>query len=147
MHFIKTFKCIGIKLDTVFSLNLFYLLCFYGYVLSSFLMCLFVFSLSLLDRLLYFIGEAPPTPISFISAFICINFFLLLSLSLFHNSFSGFWSWMLHLFIFNLPCFLVNAMELLSTALTQFHECGIQPSCSSSFLKRWQVEFDFFPSK
>lgn len=146
MHFIKTFKCIGIKLDTVFSLNLFYLLCFYGYVLSSCLMCLFVLSLSLLDRLLYFIGEAPP-PISFISAFICINFFLLLSLSLFNNSFSGFWSWMLHLFIFNLPCFLVNAMEILSTALTQFHEFGIQPSCSSSFLKRWQVEFDFFPSK
>lgn len=89
MHFIKTFKFISIKLDAVFSLTLFYLLCSYGYVPRSIPICLFVFSLSLsllrtsfcilLMRLLLFF------PVSFIS-FYLFNSFLVLSLTLFYNS-------------------------------------------------------------
>lgn len=146
MHVIKTFKFIGINLHTVFSLNLFYLLCFYGYAPSSLLMCLCSLSLLrrsfciLLARLLFF-------SISFISAFTCINSFLLLSLSLFYNSFSGFWSSMLHLFIFGLSFFFVNVMELLTTALPLFHEFAMQLSSSCSLLKRWSFQFDFiYPS-
>ena len=135
MHFIKTFKCIGIKLHTVFSLKLFYLLCFYGYVPRSLLMSLFV--LSPLNKRLPFLGKPPLFFPLFISAFICINSFLLLSLSLFYNSFSGFWSWVLHLFLFSLSCFLVNAVELLATALPLFHGFDMKPSSSSLFLKRW----------
>ena len=72
----------------------------------------------------------------FISAFICINSFLLLSFSLFYNSFSGFWSCVLHLFMFSLSCLLVNTVELLAIALPLFHGFDVKPSSSSFFLKR-----------
>lgn len=72
----------------------------------------------------------------FISAFICINSFLLLSFSLFYNSFSGFWSCVLHLFMFSLSCLLVNTEELLAIALPLFHGSDVKPSSSSFFLKR-----------
>ena len=52
MHFIKTFKCMGTKSHTVFSLKLFYLLCFCGYVPRSLLMSLCV--LAPLNKLLPF---------------------------------------------------------------------------------------------
>lgn len=111
MHFIKVFKFISIKLDTVFSLNLFYLLCSYGYAPSSFLMCLFVFSLSLsFEQAFAFYWWGSFYSFLFhLFHFICFNSFLLLSLTLFYNSFfffSGFLSWRLHLFIFIFSCFL-----------------------------------------
>lgn len=137
MRFIKTFKCFGIQLHTVFSLNLLYLLCFYGYGPCSLLMSLFVFSP--LNKLLPFTGKAPFIFFFFflfISAFICINSFLLLSFSLFYNSFSGFWSCVLHLFMFSLSCLLVNTEELLAIALPLFHGSDVKPSSSSFFLKR-----------
>lgn len=135
MHFIKTFKCIGTKSHTVFSLKLFYLLCFCGYVPRSLLMSLCV--LAPLNKLLPFMGKPFFFFPLFISAFICINSFLLLSLRLFYDSFSGFWSWALHLLLFSLSCFLVNAVELLATALPLFHGFATSPSRSPLFLKRW----------
>lgn len=90
MYFIKTFKFISIKLDAVFSLTLFYLLCSYGYVPRSIPICLFVFSLSLSpsNKLLAFYWWGYFYSFLFhLFHFICFTSFLLLSLTLFYNSF------------------------------------------------------------
>lgn len=122
MHFIKTCKFIGIKLYTVFSLNLLYLLCFYGYVSSSFLMSLCSLSLSHFKRLLHFIDEAPFFHLFhlFQLLFVLIPsccFLWLCFIILFLAS------WFECLFVYFQSVLLLNTWHGALTALPMFHEC------------------------
>lgn len=128
MHFIKTFKFISIKLDAVFSLTLFYLLCSYGYVPRSIPICLFVFSLSLslsFEQAFAFYWWGYFYSFLFhLFHFICFNSFLVLSLTLFYNScLFFFFFWLLELkasFVYFWFFLLLKAVELLTTILPMY---------------------------
>ena len=153
MHFIKTFKCIGIKLHTVFSLKLFYLLCFYGYVPRSLLMSLFV--LSPLNKRLPFMGKPPffslylfqPLFVSIPSCcflWVCFRILFLASgverfICLFSVFLASFFESVLEFFFWLLQ--LSASFVSFRSFLLLSERCGASGYCSSSIPWLWYEAF------